>query len=78
MNAEYVDPALKNRHSLFYDAIRELILRNPAYVSNRKMFAKWDDHKREWWCRSIELKAQQGLPMAVEIMTEVIALRMKG
>jgi hypothetical protein len=67
---------LIHRRSLYWRALTGLYRADQRWYSNYSMFDYWPDDKRDWWIDSIELKAKTGLPMAEQIIAEVVRLRM--
>lgn len=45
-------------------------------MANYRKFDRWDSNRKTRYMLYIEQQATNGLPMAMELMTEVIKLRM--
>jgi hypothetical protein len=45
------------------------------YASNYRLFNRWSPYQRLKWIYYLEVQAQQGLPLAVALVSEAITLR---
>ena len=61
---------------LYRQALRHLWVDNARWNSNKEKFDAWDTDTQLWWIRSIEKSAAEGLPMAVELVTKALEIRM--
>jgi hypothetical protein len=60
----------------FLAALRCLANERRQWMANYRKFDRWDSNRKTRYMLYIEQQATNGLPMAMELMTEVIKLRM--
>lgn len=69
------------KHRLYSEALLQLARRDKAWRKNFELFVQWGQtHRgtanRSNWIDYIERSAENGLPMAVELVTEVAKVRL--
>lgn len=62
--------------AIYDNALKQLAIEYRKWGSNHYRYRYWTTAQRLKWIDHIEAKAVDGLPMAQEIVTKVIALRM--
>lgn len=65
-----------DEENVFKNALYNLALNQVAWRSNYERYAKWDEHTRLWWIETIKRSAMEGLPMAKQLMAEVVKVRL--
>ncbi len=63
---------------LYSKALVQLATEQRIWVSNQRAFSRWEPKQQTRWIKHIEQQAQAGLPMAEELMTRALAIRMGG
>lgn len=66
------------KRALYSKALYVLAGSDSKWISNQRAFNRWDLSQQTKWIRHIEKQAQAGLPMAEELMTRALAVRMGG
>ncbi len=66
------------KRALYAVALLALSREQRSWVSNHRAFSHWDAKQQTRWISYIEKQAQAGLPMAEELMTRALAIRMGG
>lgn len=60
----------------YMGALRMLASEQPRWQANYDKFQHWSMDKRLHWIKYIELQADDGLPMAQELMAKALWVRM--
>lgn len=63
---------------LFWRALNELYLENKYWRKNISVYRAWDDYQRQWWVNRVKAQAVKEVPVAVQLITKVIELRLRG
>lgn len=67
-----------NEVQLFWRALNELSLENKHWRKNVSIYRTWDDYQRQWWINRIKAQAVKEVPVAAQLITKVIELRLRG
>jgi len=61
--------------SLYRRALIRLATEDPRYVSNLLIWNRWLDTQRLKWIYRMEVEAEAGLPLAVELVSTATLMR---
>jgi hypothetical protein len=61
---------------LYGDALDFLVNENPAWSPNWRKYENWGNDLRIWYCKQIQKQAARGVPMAMELHSTALAIRM--
>jgi len=61
-----------------YQALGELTRSNRSWTKNYNLFISWTDEQRQWWINQLKRQREAQVPVAIELITKMIEIRLGG